>query len=224
MSNSSLRLGEPDPLDDVDAIVGVVPLVAGVALHRVGGRAMLSISRQSVTPFSSAWATIFLNPSTQFFAPDVGRDVLGEAGEADHLLEAVRGAGVDGVPGGLDDPVVILGVVEPLDERRVGPHVDRARWRTRARPASGAGSTSARSARCSRSRAAWRPRSSRGTSQYFSKHQWTIDCLIRPFLDEGPSSAAAAAMDSGVCPSTAAPRRAAPVASSRTRLRARPLP
>src|SRR6516164_8361270 len=29
--------------------------------------------------------------------------------------------------------------------------------------------------------------------QYLSKHQWTIDCLIRPFLTAGPWSAAALA-------------------------------
>ena len=77
-------------------------------------------------PFVSAWGTTFLESLDAVPGPGVVGDALGEAGEADHLLEAVLGAGVDGVLGRLDDPVVVIGVVEPLREGRVGGHVDLA--------------------------------------------------------------------------------------------------
>ena len=42
------------------------------------------------------------------------------------FLKPKLGAGVDGVAGGLEHLLAVLGVVEALDERRVGAHVDRA--------------------------------------------------------------------------------------------------
>ena len=57
-----------------------------------------------------------------------------------------------------------------------------------------------------------------GTSQYFSKHQWTIDCLMRPLVIRlaEPAGSAAEATEP---PTADSPRAIAPAAVSSTRRR-----
>ena len=66
------KIGRADPVDDPIAIVGVVALEAGMALHGMRVTRELSISTPGVIFFFSAWPTICLNPSTQLLTPASG--------------------------------------------------------------------------------------------------------------------------------------------------------
>ena len=112
-----LQVGRADPLDDVDAVVGVVALVAGMPLHRVRADAGVEHLEAEGDPLLLGVADDLLEALDAVVGADVVGDALAHAGEADHVLEPELGAGVDGVAGGLEHLLAVLGVVESLDER-----------------------------------------------------------------------------------------------------------
>ena len=87
---------------------------------------VLSISRQSVTFFLSACPRTSLKLATQLAAPTSAGMSSAMPVKQITCFVSELGAGVDGVAGGLEDLGAVLGVVEPLDEGRVGAHVDGA--------------------------------------------------------------------------------------------------
>ncbi len=86
MSKSSFKLGEPDPLDDVDAVVGVVALIAGMSLHRMRADARVEHLQAERHALLLGVADDLLEALDAVVGSHVVGDALAHAGEADHVL------------------------------------------------------------------------------------------------------------------------------------------
>ena len=83
-----LQAGRADPLDDVDAVVGVVALVAGMPLHRVRVHPRVEHLQAERDALLLGVADDLLEALDAVGGADVVGDALAHAGEADHVLEA----------------------------------------------------------------------------------------------------------------------------------------
>src|SRR3954451_3294142 len=148
----------------------------------------LSISRQSVTPFFSASPTTCLNPSTQFLAPtSSGISSSYPVKQITFLYPYSAQASIASRVAFITGPQY-LGLLKPFTNGGSGLI---SIW-PMALVSPAALSCGKYLAGSSSMLSQPKPLAllmNSSIGQYFSKHQWTIDCLIRPFLTAGPWSA-----------------------------------
>src|SRR5205823_3625780 len=121
-----------DGADDPGNPVEVVALVAGMALHRVGGVAGIEVLQADGDALFVGIAGDLLERldavgGRLVAGNGAARGIVGVpplvAGEGDDVREAGIGTGIDHLLGAGDDLVVIAGVIVPLGERHAADAV-----------------------------------------------------------------------------------------------------
>ena len=95
----------------------MIALITGCPLFGSVPSLLLSISKQTVTPFFSAYLATFLNPAMQFLAPSSNEKFSENPVKAIHVWASEIRGFVDGLLRRLDQPSMILRIIEALDER-----------------------------------------------------------------------------------------------------------
>lgn len=126
-------MGGIDRFDDIDTVVDMVSLIPGVTFHRVRVVASAEGLEHEGHVFLGG-VVDYLGKAAHTLGGTVGEGNLRSVGlgrvlgseprEYDHVGTAVVGGGVDAGFGLPNEPRVMIEIVEPVDERRVGRHIE----------------------------------------------------------------------------------------------------
>ena len=111
-----LHAGRANLLDDVHAVVDMIPLISWMPLVGVGIVTGIKHLKTDIDTLLLCVTDDFLVALDTVLGTALGRNVLGVACEGNDVGTAEVGGIINCLTGSLNDHVMILGVVEALDE------------------------------------------------------------------------------------------------------------